>query len=83
MQPSNVVALPAFADNDIRLLHDGTQGAVVDPGDAEPVTKAPERAPNPVGILVTRHYGDHVGGVVDALRPRPSCPHQPWKNEFP
>ena len=70
MQPLNVVALPAFADNYIWMLHDGMQAVVVDPGDARPVIDTLDRLTLELaGILVTHHHSDHVGGV-DALRPR-------------
>ena len=36
----NIIALPAFSDNYIWLLHDGRRALVVDPGDAKPVLKA-------------------------------------------
>jgi hydroxyacylglutathione hydrolase len=65
----HLLALPAFADNYIWMLHDGAQALVVDPGDAAPVISALERLGLTLaGILVTHHHGDHVGGV-DALRP--------------
>ncbi len=64
-----LTALPAFVDNYIWMLHDGTEAVVVDPGDAAPVVAAlNSRGLRLVGILVTHHHGDHVGGV-DALRP--------------
>lgn len=66
----NLLALPAFADNYIWMLHDGARAVVVDPGDAAPVVDALERLQLQLaGILVTHHHGDHTGGV-DALRPR-------------
>jgi hydroxyacylglutathione hydrolase len=66
----NLSALPAFADNYIWMLHDGTQAVVVDPGDAAPVMQALDaQGLQLAGILVTHHHADHVGGV-DALRPR-------------
>lgn len=66
----NLVALPAFADNYIWLLHDGTRAVVVDPGDAGPVHSALDSLHLQLhGILVTHHHPDHVGGV-DALRAR-------------
>ncbi len=66
----NLVALPAFTDNYIWLLHDGQQALVVDPGDAAPVTKAlDDLGLQLAAILVTHHHADHVGGV-NALRPR-------------
>lgn len=64
----NLSALPAFADNYIWMLHDGTQAVVVDPGDAAPVLQALQaEGLQLAGILVTHHHPDHVGGV-DALR---------------
>jgi hydroxyacylglutathione hydrolase len=66
----NLVALPAFADNYIWMLHDGRKAVVVDPGDAAPVVAALDRSWSELAaILVTHHHADHVGGV-DALRPR-------------
>jgi len=66
----NLVALPAFTDNYIWMLHDGHAAVVVDPGDAVPVERALDRLGLELqGILVTHHHGDHVGGV-QALRPR-------------
>ncbi len=66
----NLVALPAFTDNYIWMLHDGARAAVVDPGEAAPVEAALEaQGLELAAILVTHHHPDHVGGV-DALRPR-------------
>ncbi len=64
----NLLALPAFEDNYLWLLHDGQRALVVDPGDAAPVQEALERFGLQLqGILVTHHHGDHTGGVA-ALR---------------
>jgi hydroxyacylglutathione hydrolase len=66
----NLVALPAFTDNYIWMLHDGARAVVVDPGEAPPVLRAlDELALQLAAIVVTHHHGDHVGGV-DALRAR-------------
>ena len=35
-----ILALPAFQDNYLWLIHDGVHAAVVDPGDAGPVLAA-------------------------------------------
>lgn len=64
----HLVALSAFVDNYVWMLHDGARAVVVDPGEAAPVQFAlEERALALVGILVTHHHGDHVGGI-DELR---------------
>jgi len=66
----NLIALPAFTDNYIWMLHDGTRALVVDPGEAGPVEAALDALHLTLAaILVTHHHGDHVGGV-DALRAR-------------
>jgi hydroxyacylglutathione hydrolase len=71
----NLLALPAFADNYIWMVHDGSRAFVVDPGDAAPVIEALEsHRLQLAGILVTHHHPDHVGGV-DALRPRLAAGH--------
>jgi hydroxyacylglutathione hydrolase len=65
----NLLALPAFADNYIWMLHDGARAVVVDPGAAAPVQEAlGHHGLTLAGILVTHHHADHVGGV-NALRP--------------
>ncbi len=80
----NLLALPAFADNYIWMLHDGARAVVVDPGDAAPVVDTLGRLKlSLAGILVTHHHGDHVGGV-DALRPLLQGPvHGPATERIP
>ncbi len=66
----NLLALPAFSDNYIWMLHDGRQALVVDPGESAPVEHALDALGLVLaGILVTHHHADHVGGL-SALRPR-------------
>jgi hydroxyacylglutathione hydrolase len=80
----NLVALPAFADNYIWMLHNGREALVVDPGEAAPVTRALDaQRLELAGILVTHHHGDHVGGV-DALRERLRGPvYGPAREDIP
>ncbi len=60
----NLVAVPAFTDNYLWLLHDGRSALVVDPGDAAPVKEALRSLGLDLqGILVTHHHADHVGGL--------------------
>jgi hydroxyacylglutathione hydrolase len=69
-----LIALPAFADNYIWMLHDGTRAFVVDPGDAAPVEAAlQQRHLELAAILVTHHHADHVGGLA-RLAPRCTGP---------
>lgn len=66
----NVLALPAFSDNVIWVLHDGLRAAVVDPGDEAPVLAALDAHGLQLeAILVTHHHPDHVAGI-DGLRHR-------------
>ena len=60
-----IVAVPAFADNYIWLVHDEASGetAVVDPGDAAPVLAEAERRGWTIGQIWNTHWHpDHTGG---------------------
>src|SRR6478735_2756850 len=60
-----VVAVPAFSDNYIWLVHDQESGetAVVDPGDAAPVLAEAERRGWTIGQVWNTHWHpDHTGG---------------------
>jgi hydroxyacylglutathione hydrolase len=65
----SVLAVPAFNDNYLWLIHDGVHAAVVDPGDAAPIIAALESHNlTLVAILLTHHHRDHVGGVPGLLQ---------------
>lgn len=68
----SVLAIPAFADNYLWLIHDGVHAAVVDPGDAAPVLAALQaHRLSLAAILLTHHHADHVGGVPALLQRHP------------
>ena len=67
-RPLSVLAIPAFADNYLWLIHDEVNAAIVDPGDAGPVLAVlRERKLTLTAILLTHHHADHVGGVPGLL----------------
>lgn len=79
-----LLALPAFTDNYIWMLHDGRHAVVVDPGESAPVIAALDSQQLVLAaILVTHHHADHVGGV-DALRSRLQGPvYGPGREHIP
>lgn len=69
MSMLNVLAVPAFNDNYLWLIHDGQRAAVVDPGDATPIlTALAAHRLSLVSILLTHHHADHTGGVPELLQ---------------
>lgn len=65
----NVLAVPAFADNYLWLVHDGIHAVAVDPGDAQPILAALDaHGLSLAAILLTHHHADHVGGVPRLLQ---------------
>jgi hydroxyacylglutathione hydrolase len=70
-----IVAVPAFADNYIWLLHDEASGetAVVDPGDAAPaLAELDRRGWHVTQVWNTHHHWDHSGGNV-AMKEATGC----------
>ncbi|HEU5286445.1 MAG TPA: hydroxyacylglutathione hydrolase [Sphingomicrobium sp.] len=73
--PLEIVAVPAFTDNYIWLVHDPASGetAVVDPGDAAPALAEVERRGWTVGqVWNTHHHWDHSGGNL-AMKQATGC----------
>jgi hydroxyacylglutathione hydrolase len=70
-----IVAVPAFTDNYIWLVHDAASGetAVVDPGDAAPALAEAERRGWAVAqVWNTHHHWDHSGGNL-AMKAATGC----------
>lgn len=67
----SILAVPAFKDNYLWIIHDGQHAAVVDPGDAGPVLAAlAQHHLTLCAILLTHHHADHIGGVPALLAHR-------------
>ena len=70
-----IVAVPAFTDNYIWLVHDEASGetAVVDPGDAAPaLAEAKRRGWTITQVWNTHHHWDHSGGNL-AMKEATGC----------
>jgi hydroxyacylglutathione hydrolase len=83
-----LVALPAFTDNYIWMIHNGVDALVVDPGDATPVLAALQTHGLSLrAILVTHHHMDHVGGLAELKSQRghelQGHIYGPARNPFP
>jgi hydroxyacylglutathione hydrolase len=79
-----LLAIPAFQDNYIWLLHHGPDAVVIDPGEAHPVQHVlAERGLNLKAILVTHHHADHVGGVETLLTQGPATVYAPSLDDYP
>jgi hydroxyacylglutathione hydrolase len=67
--PLRVLAIPAFKDNYLWLIHNGVSAVAVDPGDAAPILDAlAQHKLTLAAILLTHHHADHVGGVPRLLQ---------------
>ncbi len=67
-----VLTVPAFNDNYVWLIHDGTHAVAVDPGEAAPVQAAlTENRLSLLAIVLTHRHDDHTGGVSALLEDKP------------
>ena len=65
----NIIALSAFSDNYIWMLHHEQETIVIDPGIAAPVISALKQHNLQLcAILITHHHPDHIDGI-NQLRP--------------
>jgi hydroxyacylglutathione hydrolase len=79
-----VEAIKAFKDNYIWALHDGRRCVLVDPGDADgPLRFLAERELELIGLLLTHHHDDHVGGVDEIRRTHPAPAWGPSDSRMP
>lgn len=80
----NIFPIPAFRDNYIWTLHDGTHAVVVDPGDAVPVRAWLEQHRiNLSAILCTHHHSDHTGGICELAQVYNAPVYGPQHEDIP
>ncbi|MGK7294422.1 MAG: hydroxyacylglutathione hydrolase [Candidatus Wenzhouxiangella sp. M2_3B_020] len=79
-----VEAIRAFSDNYIWALHDSRRCVIVDPGDARPALDfLADRGLELVGLLLTHHHHDHVGGVDEMRASHPAPAWGPADRRMP
>lgn len=81
--PYRVELLPIFDDNYVFcVIDDASKSAVVvDPGEASAVCEfLAENDLRLVGVLITHHHHDHIGGVKDLIEKHPAAIIAPKKN---
>ncbi|MBC3872781.1 hydroxyacylglutathione hydrolase [Undibacterium flavidum] len=67
-QALSILTVPAFDDNYLWLIHNGSDAIVVDPGDATVILQAlTQHGLTLRAILLTHHHSDHIGGVAELL----------------
>jgi hydroxyacylglutathione hydrolase len=83
MKDVQIHAIPAFTDNYIWMLHDGTNAVVVDPGESAPVQKAlAEMKLRLSAIILTHLHYDHCWGVPELLERWPVPVYGPTLNDY-
>ncbi|MES2770883.1 MAG: hydroxyacylglutathione hydrolase [Pseudomonadota bacterium] len=77
-QKPEVICIPAFHDNYIWLVRQGSAVLVVDPGAAAPVlAMLAQQSWSLQAILLTHHHADHQGGVAELLAHHPAPVYGP------
>lgn len=78
-----VRAIPAFSDNYIWMIHDGSHAVVVDPGAAEPVQEVLAQTGLKLSAIVLTHlHYDHCWGVPGLLQRWPVPVYGPVLNDY-
>ncbi|MBO9667341.1 MAG: MBL fold metallo-hydrolase, partial [Bdellovibrio sp.] len=78
-----VELLPIFEDNYVFCLIDESsqEAVIVDPGEATAASEfLAEHGLNLVGVLLTHHHNDHIGGVRELVRRHPAPVIAPQRN---
>ncbi len=84
MKPLNLLPIPAFDDNYLWVLHDGSRALAVDPGDAAPVRAALlKHGLTLEAIFVTHHHADHTGGVESLQKQFGATVYAPTNDRMP
>ena len=83
MNQLDVHAIPAFTDNYIWMMHDGSNAVVVDPGASEPVERALAQMGLSLSAIVLTHlHYDHCWGVPGLLQRWPVPVYGPILNDY-
>jgi hydroxyacylglutathione hydrolase len=83
LEQVRVHAIPAFTDNYIWMMHDGSNAVVVDPGDAGPVeTTLARMGLRLCAIVLTHLHYDHCWGVPELLARWPVPVYGPVLNDY-
>jgi len=83
LEQVRVHAIPAFTDNYIWMMHDGSNAVVVDPGDAGPVeTTLAGMGLRLCAIVLTHLHYDHCWGVPELLARWPVPVYGPVLNDY-
>ncbi len=80
----SIFPIPAFRDNYIWTLHDGSHAIVVDPGDADPVRAwLGQHNIKLTAILCTHHHSDHIGGICELAQVYNATVYGPKHEDIP